>query len=226
MSASTARSIPIAAASMAASIASRARPMPISAFRRASISRPGSSPSRRPRACWPRSCRSPATNPLLLAMGTNTDPYQPIEREMQITRGVLEVLSAFNHPVGIVTKSALVLRDVDILAPMAAKGLAGVTHLRHHARSRSRPQAGAARRHAAATARDDPPAGRCRHSRRRAGRAHDPGAERHGDGKDPRGRRKPVPRPPDMRCCACRWRSRISSPNGSTPMRRARPSMC
>jgi DNA repair photolyase len=69
----------------------------------------------------------PGYKPALLAMGTNTDPYQPIEREMKITRGVLEVLSAFNHPVGIVTKSALVLRDVDILAPMAAKGLAGVT---------------------------------------------------------------------------------------------------
>jgi DNA repair photolyase len=69
----------------------------------------------------------PGYRPALLAMGTNTDPYQPIEREMKITRGVLEVLSAFNHPVGIVTKSALVLRDLDILAPMARKGLAGVT---------------------------------------------------------------------------------------------------
>ncbi len=69
----------------------------------------------------------PGYRPALLAMGTNTDPYQPIEREMKITRGVLEVLSAFDHPVAIVTKSALVLRDVDILAPMARKGLAAVT---------------------------------------------------------------------------------------------------
>jgi DNA repair photolyase len=69
----------------------------------------------------------PSYRPALLAMGTNTDPYQPIEREMKITRGVLEVLAAFNHPVAIVTKSALVLRDVDILAPMARKGLAAVT---------------------------------------------------------------------------------------------------
>jgi DNA repair photolyase len=64
--------------------------------------------------------------PAVMALGTNTDPYQPVEREMGITRGVLETLEAFNHPVGIVTKSALVLRDLDILAPMAAKGLAQV----------------------------------------------------------------------------------------------------
>ena len=61
-----------------------------------------------------------------IAIGTNTDPYQPIERTEKITRQILEVLSAANHPVGIVTKSALVLRDLDILAPMAAKGLVKV----------------------------------------------------------------------------------------------------
>ncbi|MBV9218301.1 MAG: radical SAM protein, partial [Methylobacteriaceae bacterium] len=61
-----------------------------------------------------------------LAIGTNTDPYQPIERQHRVMRSVLEVLSAANHPVGIVTKSALVTRDIDILAPMAAKGLAKV----------------------------------------------------------------------------------------------------
>lgn len=61
-----------------------------------------------------------------IAIGTNTDPYQPIEREHQITRGILEILSATNHPVGIVTKSDLVLRDLDLLAPMAALGLAKV----------------------------------------------------------------------------------------------------
>jgi DNA repair photolyase len=69
-----------------------------------------------------------ATNyqPRTIAMGTNTDAYQPIERTYRITRQILEVLSEFSHPVGIVTKSALVLRDLDILAPMAAKGLAKV----------------------------------------------------------------------------------------------------
>jgi len=61
-----------------------------------------------------------------LAMGTNTDPYQPIERHWRVTREVLEVLEETNHPVGIVTKSALVTRDIDILARMAKKGLARV----------------------------------------------------------------------------------------------------
>src|SRR3982074_3236549 len=61
-----------------------------------------------------------------IAMGTNTDPYQPVEREWKITRQVLEVLSACDHPVSIVTKSSLVERDIDLLAPMAAKNLAGV----------------------------------------------------------------------------------------------------
>jgi DNA repair photolyase len=55
-----------------------------------------------------------------LALGTNTDPYQPVERKLGIMRGILEVLRAFNHPVTIVTKSALIQRDIDILAPMAA----------------------------------------------------------------------------------------------------------
>ncbi len=64
--------------------------------------------------------------PRTIAIGTNTDAYQPIERKLRIMRGILEVLERFNHPVGIVTKSALVRRDIDILAPMAAKGLAKV----------------------------------------------------------------------------------------------------
>lgn len=62
----------------------------------------------------------------LIALGANTDPYQPAERERRITRGVLEVLREFRHPLSIVTKSALVERDIDLLAPMAAEGLAEV----------------------------------------------------------------------------------------------------
>lgn len=62
-----------------------------------------------------------------IALGTNTDPYQPIERRWKVTREVLEVLDRTSHPVMIVTKSALVLRDVDILARMAARGLARVS---------------------------------------------------------------------------------------------------
>ncbi len=61
-----------------------------------------------------------------IAIGTNTDPYQPIERRYRIMRRILEVLSAANHPVGIVTKSALVLRDLDILKSMAERGLVKV----------------------------------------------------------------------------------------------------
>ncbi|MGE7417326.1 PA0069 family radical SAM protein [Methylobacterium tarhaniae] len=61
-----------------------------------------------------------------IALGTATDPYQPIERRYRLTRQILEVLARFRHPVGLVTKSDLVLRDLDILAPMAAQGLVKV----------------------------------------------------------------------------------------------------
>jgi DNA repair photolyase len=61
-----------------------------------------------------------------IALGSNTDPYQPQERKLGITRGILEVLARCRHPVTIVTKSAAVARDLDLLAPMAADGLAGV----------------------------------------------------------------------------------------------------
>ena len=64
--------------------------------------------------------------PRTIAVGTNTDPYQPIERQRRVMRGILEVLERCNHPVGIITKSALVARDIDLLAPMAAKGLVKV----------------------------------------------------------------------------------------------------
>jgi len=73
-----------------------------------------------------RELSAPGYVPKVMAMGTNTDPYQPIERDMRITRSILEVLQEFRHPVGIVTKSALILRDLDILAPMAKMGLAKV----------------------------------------------------------------------------------------------------
>lgn len=62
----------------------------------------------------------------VLAMGTNTDPYQPIERKLKITRRVLEVLSSFNNPTSIVTKSALIIRDIDILQGMAERRLVRV----------------------------------------------------------------------------------------------------
>src|SRR5690606_8294005 len=61
-----------------------------------------------------------------IALGTNTDPYQPVERRLKITRGILEVLKETRHPFTIVTKSNLVLRDLDILAPMARENLVRV----------------------------------------------------------------------------------------------------
>ena len=73
-----------------------------------------------------RELANPRYLPRTIALGTNTDPYQPIEREHRITRQILEVLEEASHPVGIVTKSASIVRDSDILARMAEKGLAKV----------------------------------------------------------------------------------------------------
>lgn len=69
---------------------------------------------------------APGYQPRVIALGTNTDPYQPIERRFRITRSILEVLERTGHPVGIVTKSAAVLRDLDILSRMAARNLVKV----------------------------------------------------------------------------------------------------
>jgi DNA repair photolyase len=65
--------------------------------------------------------------PARIQLGANTDPYQPIERKLQITREILKVLARYKHPVGITTKNALVTRDIDILAPMAERRLAAVS---------------------------------------------------------------------------------------------------
>ena len=62
----------------------------------------------------------------MISLGANTDPYQPVERKLRITRAILEVCAEFSQPVGIVTKSAMVERDIDLLAPMAEKRLASV----------------------------------------------------------------------------------------------------
>lgn len=70
--------------------------------------------------------RKPNYKPQLIVLGANTDPYQPVERQYQITRSVIEVLGAFNHPFTIITKSALVARDIDLLAPLAARNLVRV----------------------------------------------------------------------------------------------------
>jgi DNA repair photolyase len=73
-----------------------------------------------------RELSAPGYAPRTIAIGTNTDPYQPIERRHQIMRRILEVLERAGHPVGIVTKSALVLRDLDILARLAERNLVKV----------------------------------------------------------------------------------------------------
>ena len=73
-----------------------------------------------------RELANPSYKPQTIAIGTNTDPYQPVERTRRVMRSILEVLHRTSHPVAIVTKSNLVLRDMDLLAPMAAEGLAKV----------------------------------------------------------------------------------------------------
>jgi DNA repair photolyase len=65
--------------------------------------------------------------PDLVMIGVNTDAYQPIERDLRLTRGILEVLAACRHPFGLVTKSSLVERDLDLIAEMASLGLASVS---------------------------------------------------------------------------------------------------
>jgi len=70
-----------------------------------------------------RELAKPGYKPRVIAIGTNTDPYQPIEKEWRIMRQILEVLDKANHPVSIVTKSAMIMRDIDILKSMAERGL-------------------------------------------------------------------------------------------------------
>ncbi len=85
-----------------------------------------------------------------ISLGANTDAYQPIERRLQITRAILEVLAEFNHPVTIVSKSSLVERDIDLLGPMAQAGLAqvfiSITSLDRELSRRMEPRAAAPQR--------------------------------------------------------------------------------
>jgi DNA repair photolyase len=88
---------------------------------------------------------APSYRPALIALGTNTDPYQPIERTYKVTRSIIEVLAEFRHPFGITTKSALVTRDIDLLAPLAKMGLVrvivSVTSLNNETARRLEPRA-------------------------------------------------------------------------------------
>jgi DNA repair photolyase len=87
----------------------------------------------------------PGYEPATIMIGANTDAYQPVERERKITRAVLEVLERTSHPVALVTKSALILRDIDILARMAERELVrvavSVTTLDHRLARRMEPRA-------------------------------------------------------------------------------------
>jgi DNA repair photolyase len=97
-----------------------------------------------------RELSSPAYRPRPIAIGTNTDPYQPVEARMKIMRGLLGTLRDFRHPVSIVTKGSLIERDIDILGPMAAEGLAhvgiSVTTLDRHLSRAMEPRAPAPER--------------------------------------------------------------------------------
>ncbi len=135
-----------------------------------------------------RELAEPGYSVRTIAIGTNTDPYQPIERRYRIMRRILEVLDATNHPVGIVTKSALVLRDLDILdldgrARPCQGGAVG-----DHARPKTRPRHGAAREHARQAHRDAREAGQGRHTHLGHGGAGHSRSHRHGDGAHPRAR--------------------------------------
>ena len=96
--------------------------MPIWACRQAWISNPGLFAKPNAAALLAKELSAPGYVPKVIAMGTNTDPYQPLEKKMRITRSILEVLRDFRHPVAIVTKSPLILRDLDILSDMASNG--------------------------------------------------------------------------------------------------------
>ncbi|HEX7044557.1 MAG TPA: PA0069 family radical SAM protein [Burkholderiales bacterium] len=91
--------------------------------------------------------RAPGYRPAPIALGTNTDPYQPIERRYRITRAILDVLAGCEHPVTIVTKSVRIERDLDLLAPMAEKRLVqvhiSITTLKNDLARRLEPRASA-----------------------------------------------------------------------------------
>lgn len=97
--------------------------------------------------CFERELARPGYVCETISIGTNTDPYQPVEREWKVMRSVLEVAARYNQPLGIVTKNALIERDLDILEPMARKGLVAafisVTTLDHDIARRMEPRASA-----------------------------------------------------------------------------------
>jgi len=74
-----------------------------------------------------RELAAPGYKPRVIAVGVITDAYQPIERDLKITRGVVEVLAHARHPFSLITKSSLIERDIDLLTPLAGDGIVGAT---------------------------------------------------------------------------------------------------
>ena len=74
-----------------------------------------------------RELAAPGYRPEVIALGVITDAYQPIERELKLTRGIVEILTRARHPFGLITKSSLIERDIDLLAPVAAEGVVAAT---------------------------------------------------------------------------------------------------
>ena len=132
-----------------------------------------------------RELAAPKYKPAPIAFGANTDPYQPIERQYRITRSLIEVLAQARHPLTIVTKSNLVLRDLDLLAPMARSGLVkvfvSVTTLDRALARKMEPRAPTPQE----AARGDRKAQRRRRAHGGHGRADHSGDQRRGTGDDP-----------------------------------------
>ena len=202
-------------ASTPVSTASRGLPTRISGCRRGWISRRGCSGRRTRRSCWIGSFGRRIMF-ASLGDGANTDPYQPIERTERITRAVLEVCRDFNQPVGLITKSALVTRDLDILGPMAERGLAAVavsvTTLDRGLARRMEPRASTPVRRLNAV-RELTEAGSAGFG---AGESHDPCPERPRVGSDSGGGAEAgAGGEPAISCCGCRWRSKSCSRNAA-----------
>ena len=140
-----------------------------------------------------------------IALGINTDGYQPVERRWRVTRELLEVLSECRHPCSIVTKGALVTRDLDLLAPMAAQGLVtvylSITTLDNRLSARMEPRAAAP--HARLASRSG-----C-WWRRWCRRSPTPSWRRSW-----KPRASTAPARPATCCCACRTNSRRSGVSG------------
>ncbi len=143
----------------------------------------------------------PAWRPEPIALSGNTDCYQPAERTYRLTRGLLEVAAEFRQPISIITKNALILRDLNILGPMARLGLVhvniSITSLDTALVRSMEPR----HEHTRGASAGDPRLERHRSARPRSGRAHHPRPERARAGPDSGRREGGRPGTPPTRCC-------------------------